>query len=211
MHSHLYFKIMEYVFDFASVLPPVLLAAVVYALARRLWLKRRGQSRNSWGNEGVRLLLVCWLVGLLNLVWMPGGFWISLWQAIRYGWPLELGVRWFQGSFSFTVSFPSLVWQALSGGSWQVLGNVMLYLPLGLLLPFVWNRVSWWRVTGLGLALSLVTELVQPVVGRSFDVDDLIANTLGTLVGYGLFAVVRIIMPRAVKWCRGVEEDRPAE
>lgn len=49
------------------------------------------------------------------------------------------------------------------------------------------------------------------MVGRSFDVDDLIANTLGTLVGYGLFAVVRIIMPRAVKWCRGVEEDRPAE
>ena len=48
MHSHLYFKIMEYVFDFASVLPPVLLAAVVYALARRLWLKRRGRSRNSW-------------------------------------------------------------------------------------------------------------------------------------------------------------------
>ena len=48
-----------------------------------------------------------WLVGLLNLVWMPGGFWISLWQAIRYGWPLELDVRWFQGSFSFTVSFPT--------------------------------------------------------------------------------------------------------
>ncbi len=109
------------------------------------------------------------------------------------------------------MSFPSLVWQALSGGSWQVLGNVMLYLPWACCCPLCGTGVSWWRVTGLGLALSLVTELVQPVVGRSFDVDDLIANTLGTLVGYGLFAVVRIIMPRAVKWCRGVEEDRPAE
>lgn len=211
MHSHLYFKIMEYVFDFASVLPPVLLAAVVYTLARRLWLKRRGRSRNSWGNEGVRLLLVCWLVGLLCLVWTPGNFWHKLVYLIRYGWPMELGSEWFQGGFSFRVTFPEQLMSALSGGSWQVLGNVVMYLPLGLLLPLVWGKASWWRVTGLGLALSLVTELVQPVVGRSFDVDDLIANTLGTLVGYGLFAVVRIIMPRAVKWCRGVEEDRPAE
>ena len=29
-------------------------------------------------NEGVRLLLVCWLVGLLNLVWMPGGLHIQV-------------------------------------------------------------------------------------------------------------------------------------
>lgn len=202
MHSHLYFRIMEYVSDFISVLPTVLLTAVVYALTRRLWLKGRGLPRNSWGNEGVRLLLVCWLAGLLNLVWMPGGFWIYLWQAIRYGWPLELGVRWFQGSFSFTVSFPSLVRQALSGGSWQVLGNVLLYLPLGLLLPLVWKRASWWRVTAVGLALSLVTELIQPVVGRSFDVDDMVANTLGTLMGYGLFALVRLAAPRAVVRCR---------
>ena len=210
MPDHIYFRIMEYVTDFTSVLPPVLLAAVVYALARRLWLRRRGEPRKSWANEGVRLLLVCWLMGLLNLVWMPGGYWIYLWQAIRYGWPLELGVRWFQGSFSFTVSFPSLVRQALSGGSWQVLGNVLLYVPLGLLLPLVWRQGSWWRVTGLGLALSLVTEVVQPAVGRSFDVDDLIANTLGVLVGWGLFALVRLAAPGAVARCRGTKIDRPA-
>lgn len=202
MHSHLYFRIMEYVSDLASVLPPVLLAAVVYALARRLWLRRRGRSRNSWANEGARLLLVCYLAGLLCLVWTPANFWLKLQYLISHGWPMGLESEWLQGGFSFTVSFPRLVWQALSGGSWQVMGNVLLYLPLGLLLPLVWKRASWWRVTGLGLVLSLVTELVQPVVGRSFDVDDLIANTLGTLMGYGLFALVRLVAPRAVARCR---------
>ena len=68
MPDHIYFRIMEYVTDFTSVLPPVLLAAVVYVLARRLWLRRRGEPRKSWANEGVRLLLVCWLTGLLALV-----------------------------------------------------------------------------------------------------------------------------------------------
>ena len=211
MHSHLYYRIMEYVSDFASILPPVLLAVVVYALARRLWLKRRGLPRNSWGNEGARLLLVCWLAGLLCLVWTPANFWHKLQYLIRYGWPMELANEWFQGGFSFAVSFPSLVWQALSGGSWQVLGNVLLYLPLGLLLPLVWKRASWWRVTAAGLALSLVTELIQPVVGRSFDVDDLIANTLGALAGYGVFALVRLGAPRAVARCRSGARRRTAE
>ena len=117
----------------------------------------------------------------------------------------------FQWGVPFTVSFASLVWHALPGGPWQVLSNVLLYLPLGLLLPLVWKRASWWRVTAAGLALSLVTELVQPVVGRSFDVDDLIANTLGALAGYGVFALVRLAAPRAVARCRSGAKRRTAE
>ena len=210
MPDHIYFRIMEYVTDFTSVLPPVLLAAVVYALARRLWLRRRGEPRKSWANEGVRLLLVCWLAGLLALVWTPANFWHKLQYLIRYGWPMELESVWFQGSFSFQCTFPEQLRAALSGGSWQVLGNVLLYVPLGLLLPLVWRQGSWWRVTGTGLALSLVTEVVQPAVGRSFDVDDLIANTLGVLIGWGLFALVRLAAPGAVARCRsGARESGP--
>ena len=108
MHSHLYYRIMEYVSDFASILPPVLLAVVVYALARQLWLKRRGLPRNSWGNEGARLLLVCWLAGLLCLVWTPANFWHKLQYLIRYGWPMELANEWFQGASPLPC--PSPVW-----------------------------------------------------------------------------------------------------
>ena len=85
----------------------------------------------------------------------------------------------------------------LAGGSWQTAANMVMYLPLGVLLPLVWKDARWYRVTAAGLDLSLVTELVQPVVGRSFDVDDLIANTLGTLVGYGVFAAGRCVLRRA--------------
>lgn len=201
MNSHLYFRIMEYVADLTSVIVPAALAGGIYVLARWRWLARRGLPRKSWGNEGARLLLVCWLAALLCLVWTPANFWHKLQYLILNGWPMELENVWFQGGFSLEVTFPARLMEALSGGSWQVLGNVLLYLPLGLLLPMVWRRGSWWRVTGAGLALSLVTELLQPVVGRSFDVDDLITNTLGTMLGYLLFALARLV-------CRGVARRR---
>ncbi len=211
MHSHFYFRVMEYVSDFTSVVPPVLLAAVIYVLVRRLWLNKRGLSRNGWGNEAARLLLVCWLAGLLALVWTPGNFWIKLQNCLFHGIPLELGEWFCTGGFSFSVSFPGLVAGALSGGSWQVLGNVLLYVPLGLLLPLVWKSAGWGRTAAVGLALSLVTELVQPVVGRSFDVDDVIANALGTLMVFRLFPLVRVLAPNAVERCRSAKKNTPAE
>ena len=87
----MYWRVMEYISDFTSVLPPVLLTAAVYALLRRLWLRRRGLSRKSWGEEFARLLLVCWLAGLLALVWTPGNFWIKLRNRVGHGIPMELG------------------------------------------------------------------------------------------------------------------------
>lgn len=212
MHSHLYFRIMEYVADFMSVVPPVLIAAVVYLLARRLWLKRRGLPRKNWGNETVRLLLVCWLAGLLALVWTPANFWLKLSYLFRYGWPIELGDWLFRGGFSLEITVHQQFAEMLAGGSWQLAGNVLLYVPLGFLLPLVWKRANWWRVTAIGLLASVVTELGQPVVGRSFDVDDLIANTLGALTGYLLFALVWLIVPKAVEKCRnGQKKQTPVE
>lgn len=193
----MYWRVMEYISDFTSVLPPVLLTAAVYAPLRRLWLRRRGLPRRSWGEEIARLLLVCWLAGLLALVWTPGNFWIKLRNWIGHGIPMELGDWLFQGDFSFEITFHRQFARMLAGGSWQTAANMVMYLPLGVLLPLVWKDARWYRVTAVGLALSLVTELVQPVVGRSFDVDDLIANTLGTLAGYGVFAVGRWIFRRS--------------
>lgn len=202
---------MEYVGDLMAVMPPILLAGALYALFRAWWVKKRHGQRYGWGNEVCRLLLVCWLAGLLCLVWTPGNFWHHLWNSVLHGVPLELGDWLFSGGFSLSVSFPEMVMNAFTGGSWQVLGNVLLYLPLGLLLPLIWRECTWWRTAAVGLAVSLVTELVQPVFGRSFDLDDLIANLLGTLAGWLLFALFRLVLPRAVEKCQNNGWGRTAE
>lgn len=177
--SAIWLRAMSYLEDIMNVIPAAVLAGAIYCAVRLLWLKKAARRRNSWGNELVRLLLVCWLAALLSLVWLPGNFWSVFWMQLRGGYGGELRIQWLSGSFSFVPSFRNL---------WQTAANALLYVPLGLLLPVVWRRG--WQIPAAGLALSLVTEIVQPVVGRSFDTADLIANTAGTLAGWLLFHVI---------------------
>ncbi|MBX6313082.1 MAG: VanZ family protein, partial [Isosphaeraceae bacterium] len=65
-------------------------------------------------------------------------------------------------------------------------GNLAAFLPLGALLRRLWgSRASAQRVALAGMALSLAIELLQFLSGRRVaDVDDVLLNTLGALLGY---------------------------
>jgi len=76
----------------------------------------------------------------------------------------------------------------------DLLGNLVLFLPLGLTVAGAvgrWAPVGRLVAAGLvGLALSVAIELVQlGIPGRASDVDDVIFNTVGTLVGAATYAV----------------------
>lgn len=63
--------------------------------------------------------------------------------------------------------------------------NVLLFIPLGVFLPLLWERFRRPKQTVLaGVALSLAIELLQLLNFRATDVDDLLCNTVGTLIGY---------------------------
>lgn len=71
------------------------------------------------------------------------------------------------------------------------LGNIVLFLPVGVLLPFVIGKRQWFWTVGVGFCFSLLIEIVQLVTARGcFDPDDIILNTLGTAIGYGLYRAV---------------------
>ncbi|TFC48921.1 VanZ family protein [Cryobacterium shii] len=75
----------------------------------------------------------------------------------------------------------------------QVGLNVVITAPLGFLLPVVSSR-RFHRFTPIllvGLALTVATELSQMTTGRSADIDDVLANSVGVVVGYSLNVLVQ--------------------
>jgi glycopeptide antibiotics resistance protein len=70
----------------------------------------------------------------------------------------------------------------------NLLGNILPFLPIGLLTPLVFPSFSWQKALALGLAIGLSFELMEILfhVGI-FDVDDIMLNALGVVAGYGLF------------------------
>jgi glycopeptide antibiotics resistance protein len=73
----------------------------------------------------------------------------------------------------------------------NLFGNVIGFLPFGFMLPVILRSTrSFWVITLSGFSLSLLVELVQLITKVGcFDVDDLILNTLGAVIGYVLFKI----------------------
>lgn len=80
----------------------------------------------------------------------------------------------------------------------NIVGNVVAFMPFGFIVPEVWNRFDrWYAITLQGFLFSLCIEVIQLVskVG-SFDVDDLLLNTVGALLGYIGFVIAKGVWNR---------------
>ena len=63
--------------------------------------------------------------------------------------------------------------------------NVLMFVPLGIFLPLLWKPFrKLWRALLFGFGTSLMIELLQIFTYRSTDINDLMTNTFGTLVGW---------------------------
>lgn len=80
-------------------------------------------------------------------------------------------------------------------------GNVIGFLPFGALLPAMRKtKISFWKVTLLSFELSLFIEVLQLMLrAGSCDVDDVILNTLGGCIGYGLHKAAAVIRERRIE------------
>jgi len=91
--------------------------------------------------------------------------------------------------------------ECASGRKWRfflidVLGNILIFVPLGTGLAGIWpgnnRRQTIRRAAILGLLVSLTIELIQLTIPTRFtDVDDLIFNTVGTMLGAIIFVAVQ--------------------
>lgn len=72
-----------------------------------------------------------------------------------------------------------------------IVENVLLFIPYGFLLALVWRQAnSLWKHFSVGFLTSLFIEILQLVSARGiFQVDDIITNTIGSLVGYLLYGL----------------------
>jgi glycopeptide antibiotics resistance protein len=78
----------------------------------------------------------------------------------------------------------------------DALTNAVVFLPLGILIPLLMRRASWWKVLLTAAAVSLTIELLQLAAQKLFsgghiaDINDFIWNSLGGVIGYAIFVVL---------------------
>ncbi len=166
-------------------IPITLLAGVIYAVYRYVHIKKHGNTVR-WGTEIMRWLFVCYLTGLVNLILVPAHLWMYIWANIFVGYS-HSELAFFSGGFNLVPTVIKLIAGELTIGRWvlkKLIYNFLMFVPFGFFLPFVSEKInnrSIWKAT---VAVPIVVEVIQPIVGRSFDVDDLILNFAGIIAGY---------------------------
>ena len=130
---------------------------------------------------------VCFLAYLLLLgyaVFFSSGFGREEHADYRYNLTLfqEIG-RYY--SYGMRTGSWRLFW-------WNVVGNVCVFVPFGAFLPALFAKCKrLFSVLLFTLELSFVVEIVQLVTKiGSFDVDDLLLNTLGGILGYFVYKIM---------------------
>ena len=117
----------------------------------------------------LRIVFAVYLVAMGFLVWLPNP------DAVQYTGIVAVVARWFEPlGLPFEPTYIVL----------EILANVVLFVPFGILALTAFRGMRVWSATLAGLATSCLIEGVQLFLPTRYStVSDLIANTAGALIG----------------------------
>lgn len=153
---------------------PLSLIGLILVIGLLIWSLNQESSKTKLRVAIASILLFCYLlIALTNVFGIP-----SLGDFTRVS---SLGEPLFQ---------PNVELMPLADGfSFSFILNIIAFLPIGFLIPMIspiFRKGS--KTVLLGALFSLMIEISQLfTMYRATDINDLLTNTLGTLIGYGCF------------------------
>lgn len=178
---------------------PLIPVVVLLRVALFFYHKKKGLRTTVPHEAGI----VCFLLYLWGLASQT----VSLDFLFRGDFKLRGSINWvpFQGIQQIWNSGESMYVLV------NVLGNIVMFMPIGFLIPLLWKRCETFHWTMLcGFFASLLIETLQLFSIRATDVDDLILNTLGACSGWLVFAILNRLFPRLIQCFRGQRVLEPA-
>lgn len=178
------------------MLPGCAAGALLYALLyrpRKRCLRGKGLFSPPL-RELAMLLLWMYSAGMAVLTLSPEPGW--LYHGLQGDWSPFFRLAWMGERVSLRP-FSDL------DSLHNLLGNILMFVPFGLLAGVLRQGMRWKHALLLGLGITGFIECWQLLVGRYSDIDDVILNTVGVLLGWmlwrGLARIGRIVRKTDLK------------
>lgn len=200
--SHMIHMIRSLLDDLILAIPAAVVTAAIFILVRLIIHKKQlGSSfkearRKSVWNEIIWGLFIFWTVLVFGGTLLPSKLELH-WHSMNHLWGFsDFITRPYFGNFldiRFDLSHSGM--------------NVMMFVPIGLALPFVLKKERFWKVVLIGLCMTASIEFLQAFVRRETSLDDIICNTLGAAAGYGLYLLMKMLFPKFTEKCKTKAES----
>ncbi len=178
-----YFFFDTYPGYFLQALPIALAVGAVYGI-----LRYRRDRETPLRQKVCSCAFVCYLTGLFCLV-----IGLDVMRDLWY-WLLYHEDSGYETTYAGGVNFRLYFYRHIDR---EVVGNFLMLLPFGVLHPLSCRKPSWKKTVLTGVLTVLLIEVLQPVFGRAFDVNDIVLNTLGILLSASAFMAARALARRA--------------
>lgn len=173
-------------FDALWILPPATLLALLVCVP--FWIVSR---RRNGSLAPIRALALTGFVGTVIVILYATIFWMLPLHFTSYHALNLTPFVWVRQTYA--MGFTPMMRQLFL--------NICMFVPLGILLPVVFRAMRRWYCTcPTVFFISFLIEFVQYFIGRSADVDDLIMNTLGGIIGYLIFRLFNLLFASFSWW-----------
>jgi len=157
---------------FAETWPTILLSTVILVSMRIVMLVKNKEQ----------VVLYKELMSLLFIIYVLCLFYVVTFQDVNYSTsnfvPFTEMFRYDFGSRLFIKN---------------ILGNMLLFIPFGFFLGYYLKLKKPISILLMCLLVSGTIEVTQLIIGRVFDVDDIILNLIGGFIGYILWKLLEDI------------------
>ena len=150
---------------------PMIALTCVVLIALRLTYLLKNKQKFVIGNEAMMLTFIIYILCLFQIVTSQDvsgvhGINLTIFKELtRY----QIGSRLFYRN---------------------IVGNIIMFIPFGFFTSYYLKLDKKRIIFYLALIVSVVIELIQLKIGRAFDVDDIILNMVGSLLGYFLYRLM---------------------
>ncbi|HAB66842.1 MAG TPA: hypothetical protein DCE23_05695 [Firmicutes bacterium] len=76
---------------------------------------------------------------------------------------------------------------------YNVIGNIVLFIPFGYFVSDYLKAKKINHILIVSIIISLTAELIQYKIGRAFDIDDIMLNVVGSIIGFMFYISIRAI------------------
>ena len=167
------------------------LVSVIWCVSRAvIWVKNKNVN---WKRELQLLLVYICIVVIVRFTFCPFG---KVDGKIQ---PLIFDI---EKMFPFRINLLPFVYlfdyEIINEAVLNFAGNTLMFVPVGIVFPIVYKKLDTHiKVLTAGVGFSLAIEILQlPFYDRVSDIDDVILNSLGYILGYLIYLGVKSIKIR---------------
>lgn len=181
-----------FLFFAARTIPAFIITFVVFSMVRVKFFSHRKINSNGF-REFLLSLFAGYLAFLVIMLFTPNSY------------IANSGINLTNENFDFVGNFKDRI----TSGAWgvnlvpfrtiknyikysgflhtmiNIMGNVIIFVPFGILLPEIFSKTrNILKILVITFFTSFFVEFIQFFIGRSVDIDDLMLNVLGSVIGY---------------------------